>query len=124
MLTPLEILKQYWGYDDFRPMQEDIITAVLEGKDTVALLPTGGGKSVCFQVPALAKEGICLVVSPLIALMKDHVQNLKKKGIPALSIYSGMSFWEVKKTLQNAAHGNYKFLYLSPEGLESALFLE
>ena len=122
--TIQEILKKYWGYDAFRSMQQDIILSVLEGKDTLALLPTGGGKSICFQVPALAKKGICLVVSPLIALMKDQVQNLKKKGIPALSIYSGMSFWEVKKTLQNAAHGNYKFLYVSPERLESALFLE
>ena len=119
-----EILQQYWGYDAFRPLQEDIINAVLEGKDTLALLPTGGGKSICFQVPALAKDGLCLVISPLIALMKDQVQNLKNKGIPALSIYSGMSFLEVKKTLQNAAHGNYKFLYVSPERLETNLFLE
>ncbi len=118
------ILKQYWGYDAFRSLQEEIILSVLQGRDTLALLPTGGGKSICFQVPALAKEGICLVVSPLIALMKDQVQNLKKKGIPALSIYSGLSFLEVKKTLQNAAYGNYKFLYVSPERLESALFLE
>ena len=123
-MTVHEILKQYWGYDSFRPLQEEIIDAVLQGKDVLALLPTGGGKSICFQVPALAKEGICLVVSPLIALMKDQVQNLKKKGIPALSIYTGMSFLEVKKTLQNAAHGNYKFLYVSPERLETNLFLE
>ena len=119
-----EILKQYWGYDAFRPLQEDIINAVLEGKDTLALLPTGGGKSVCFQVPALAKEGLCLVVSPLIALMKDQVENLKDKGINALAVYSGMSFIEVKKTLQNAAYGNYKFLYVSPERLETNLFIE
>ncbi len=123
-MTVHEILKQYWGYDSFRPLQEEIIDAVLQGKDVLALLPTGGGKSICFQVPALAKEGICLVVSPLIALMKDQIQNLKKKGIPALSIYTGMSFLEVKKTLQNAAHGNYKFLYVSPERLETNLFLE
>lgn len=96
----------------------------MEGKDTLALLPTGGGKSICFQVPALAAEGICLVISPLIALMKDQVENLKKKGIPALSVYSGMSFIEVRKTLQNAAFGNYKFLYVSPERLETPLFLE
>jgi ATP-dependent DNA helicase RecQ len=96
----------------------------LEGKDTLALLPTGGGKSICFQVPALAKEGICLVISPLIALIKDQVEGLKKKGILALSIYSGMSFLEVKKTLQNAAHGNYKFLYVSPERLATDLFLD
>ena len=118
-----EILKKYWGYDNFRPLQEDIINAVLEGKDTLALLPTGGGKSICFQVPAMAREGICLVVSPLIALMKDQVESLKKKGIPALAIYSGMSFIEIKKTLQNAAYGNYKFLYVSPERLETDLFL-
>ena len=119
-----EILKQYWGYDSFRPLQEDIINAVLDGKDTLALLPTGGGKSICFQVPALAKDGLCLVISPLIALMKDQVEGLKQKGIPALAIYSGMSFLEIKKTLQNAAYGNYKFLYVSPERLETNLFLD
>ena len=119
-----EILKKYWGFDKFRPLQEDIINAVLANKDTLALLPTGGGKSVCFQVPALAMDGICLVISPLIALMKDQVENLKQKGIPALAIYSGMHFSDVKKTLQNAAFGNYKFLYLSPERLETDLFLE
>ena len=119
-----EILKQYWGYDSFRPLQEDIINAVLDGKDTLALLPTGGGKSVCFQLPAMAKAGLCLVVSPLIALMKDQVENLKQKGIPSLAIYSGMSFLEIRKTLQNAAYGNYKFLYVSPERLETNLFLE
>ena len=124
MLTIREILKQYWGYDQFRPLQEDIINAVLDGKDTLALLPTGGGKSICFQVPAMAKEGLCLVVSPLIALMKDQVEGLQQKGIPALAIYSGMSFLEIKKTLQNAVHGNYRFLYVSPERLETGLFLD
>ncbi len=124
MLTIHEILKQYWGYDHFRPLQEDIINAVLDGKDTLALLPTGGGKSICFQVPAMSKDGLCLVVSPLIALMKDQVEGLKQKGIPALAIYSGMSFIEIKKTLQNAAFGNYKFLYVSPERLETNLFLD
>ncbi len=119
-----EILKQYWGYDNFRPLQEDIINAVLDRKDTLALLPTGGGKSICFQVPAMAQEGLCLVVSPLIALMKDQVESLKQKGIPSLAIYSGMSFLEIKKTLQNAAYGNYKFLYVSPERLETNLFLD
>ena len=119
-----EILKKYWGFDSFRPLQEDIIRAVLEKKDVLALLPTGGGKSVCFQVPALAMDGLCLVVSPLIALMKDQVENLSRKGIPALAVYSGMSYHEVKQTLQNAAFGNYKFLYVSPERLESSLFLE
>ncbi|MBX2932897.1 MAG: RecQ family ATP-dependent DNA helicase [Ferruginibacter sp.] len=119
-----EILKTHWGYNQFRPLQEEIINAVLEGKDTLALLPTGGGKSICFQLPAMAMDGICLVISPLIALMKDQVENLKRKGIPALSIYAGMSFIEIKKTLQNAIHGNYKFLYVSPERLETDLFLD
>lgn len=123
-MTIHKILKEYWDFDIFRPLQEEIITSVLEGKDTLALLPTGGGKSVCFQVPALAKDGLCLVVSPLIALMKDQAENLKRKGIPSLAIYSGMSFPEIKKTLQNAVHGNYKFLYVSPERLETKLFLE
>ena len=118
------ILKKYWGYSSFRPLQEDIINAVLSKKDILALLPTGGGKSICFQVPAMMMEGICLVVSPLIALMKDQVENLKSKGIPALAVYSGMHFIEVKKTLQNAAFGSYKFLYVSPERLETNLFLE
>jgi ATP-dependent DNA helicase RecQ len=124
MLKPQEVLKKYWGYDSFRPLQAEIIDAVLAGNDTLALLPTGGGKSVCFQVPALLNEGLCLVISPLIALMKDQVLHLKQKGIPALSIHSGMKFIEVKKTLQNAAYGNFKFLYVSPERLETELFLE
>lgn len=123
-MTVHEILKQYWGYDAFRPLQQDIIEAVMNGKDALALLPTGGGKSICFQVPAMANDGVCLVVSPLIALMKDQVENLKQRGIQALFIYSGMSFIEVKKTLQNAAYGNYKFLYVSPERLETNLFLD
>jgi len=124
MKDPVEILKKYWGYESFRPLQEEVITSVLSGNDCLALMPTGGGKSICFQVPALATEGLCLVISPLIALMKDQVLNLKKKGIPALSVYSGMNFIEVKKTLQNAAYGNFKFLYVSPERLETDLFLE
>ncbi|MEO9022234.1 MAG: ATP-dependent DNA helicase RecQ [Ginsengibacter sp.] len=124
MMEPKEILKKYWGYDAFRPLQEEIIHSVLDSHDTLALMPTGGGKSICFQVPALMKDGLCLVISPLIALMKDQVANLKKKGIPALSIYSGMSFIEVKKTLQNAMYGNFKFLYVSPERLETEFFLE
>ena len=118
------ILKQYWGFSQFRPMQQDIIEAVLEKKDTLALLPTGGGKSICFQVPAMAMDGICIVISPLIALIKDQVAQLKSRGIPVLAVYSGMHFLDVKKTLQNAAFGNYKFLYLSPERLETDLFLE
>ena len=124
MESPVEILKKYWGYDTFRPLQQEIINSVLTGHDTLALMPTGGGKSICFQVPAMMKEGLCLVISPLIALMKDQVANLKKKGIPALSIYSGMSYAEVIKTLRNAMHGNFKFLYVSPERLETELFLE
>lgn len=124
MTSPKEILKQYWGHDNFRPLQEEIIEHVLSGKDVLALLPTGGGKSICFQVPALAKEGICLVISPLIALMKDQVENLKKRNVPALSIQSGMTHFEVKQALQNAAYGSYKFLYVSPERLETALFKE
>ncbi|MEO6820277.1 MAG: ATP-dependent DNA helicase RecQ [Ginsengibacter sp.] len=124
MPTPVEILKKFWGYDQFRPLQEEIIESILAGNDALALLPTGGGKSLCFQIPALVNDGICLVISPLIALMKDQVQNLKNRGIPALSIYSGMSFTEVNNTLKNAAYGNFKFLYVSPERLETDLFLE
>ncbi|HZI69215.1 MAG TPA: ATP-dependent DNA helicase RecQ, partial [Hanamia sp.] len=124
MLKPVDLLKKYWGYDSFRPYQEEIINSVLNGNDTLALLPTGGGKSLCFQVPSLFQEGLCLVISPLIALMKDQVLQLKKRGIPALSIYSGMNFPEVQRTLQNAAYGNFKFLYVSPERLETELFLE
>ncbi|HET6228372.1 MAG TPA: ATP-dependent DNA helicase RecQ [Bacteroidia bacterium] len=119
MPTTHDILKQYWGYSDFRPMQEDIINAVLEGKDTLALLPTGGGKSICFQVPAMLKTGLCLVVSPLIALMKDQVENLTKKGIKAIAITSAMHKKEIDIALDNCVHGAVKFLYLSPERLET-----
>jgi ATP-dependent DNA helicase RecQ len=119
-----KILKQYWGFDSFRPLQEDIINAVLSGNDTLALMPTGGGKSLCYQVPALAKEGMCLVISPLIALMKDQVENLRKKNITAYSIYSGMSRQEVVHTLKTVINSNCKFLYVSPERLETALFKE
>lgn len=118
-----QILKKYWGYDNFRPLQEDIIVSTLNKKDTLALLPTGGGKSICFQVPALAMEGLCLVVSPLIALMKDQVENLQKKGIRAIAITSAMSFREIDIALDNAIHGNFKFLYISPERLHNELFL-
>ena len=124
MTSPLQILKQYWHHSSFRPQQEAIIQSVLDAKDTLALLPTGGGKSVCFQVPALMKDGLCLVISPLIALMKDQVENLQMRGIAASAIHSGMTFYEVKQTLQNAVHGAYKFLYLSPERLETNLFAE
>jgi len=124
MSAMLQTLKKYWGYDSLRQLQPKIIESVLAGNDTLAIMPTGGGKSICFQVPSMMNEGLCLVISPLIALMKDQLINLKKKEIPALSIYSGMSFIEVKKTLQNAAYGNFKFLYVSPERLETELFLE
>ena len=119
-----KILKEYWGYSTFRPLQEDIISAVLAGKDTLALMPTGGGKSLCFQVPAMAQEGLCLVISPLIALMKDQVDNLKKKGITAFAIYSGMGRKEVINILKLATNSNCKFLYVSPERLETNLFQE
>ena len=119
-----EILKQFWGFDSFRPLQEDIINSVLSGNDTLALMPTGGGKSLCYQIPALAKEGMCLVISPLIALMKDQVENLRKKNITAYSIYSGMSRHEVIHTLKTVINSNCKFLYVSPERLETALFKE
>ncbi len=118
------ILKQYWGFDSFRPLQEKIIASVLEKKDTLALMPTGGGKSLCYQVPAMAMPGICLVISPLIALMKDQVENLRKKNITAFSIYSGMSRKEVINTLKVATNSNCKFLYVSPERLETSLFKE
>ena len=119
-----EILKKFWGYSSFRPMQEDIIKSALEGKDTLALMPTGGGKSICFQVPAMAREGLCLVVSPLIALIKDQVQNLNSKGIKALAVYSGMSYNQIDIALDNAIYGDYKFLYVSPERLQTRLFKE
>ena len=123
-LLPHQILQQYWGHSSFRPMQEEIINAVLNEKDTLALLPTGGGKSICFQVPAMAKDGLCLVISPLIALMKDQVENLRKKGITAFAIYSGMNRKEVINTLKIAGNSNCKFLYVSPERLETNLFKE
>ncbi len=118
-----EILKQYWNYDSFRPLQEDIIRAVLAGRDTLALLPTGGGKSLCFQVPALAKDGVCIVVTPLIALMKDQVEQLKRRKIMAAAIYSGMNWHEIDIVLDNCIHGTTKFLYVSPERLRTDIFL-
>jgi ATP-dependent DNA helicase RecQ len=117
--TPVSILKQYWGFDAFRPLQEDIIQSVLDGHDTLALLPTGGGKSICYQVPAMCKDGLCIVVSPLIALMKDQVQNLKKRGIPAAAIVSGMNRREIDVVFENACQGAYKLLYVSPERLQT-----
>jgi ATP-dependent DNA helicase RecQ len=120
-MTIHHILSKYWGFSKFRPLQEDIIQSVLDGKDTLALMPTGGGKSLCFQVPALLKPGICIVVSPLIALMKDQVENLKDKGIKAIAIISGMGKREVDIALDNCIYGDIKFLYLSPERLLSEL---
>lgn len=120
-MTPHEILKQYWGYEQFRPLQEEIIQSALDGKDTLALLPTGGGKSLCFQVPALCQEGLCLVISPLIALMKDQVANLQKRNISSAAIYSGMAYKDIDRVLDNAAHGHFKFLYVSPERLKTEL---
>ena len=117
------ILKQYWGYDDFRGIQQEIIHSIGSGKDTLGLMPTGGGKSIAFQVPALAQEGICIVITPLIALMKDQVENLKKRGIKAAAIYSGLTHNEILVTLENCIFGDYKFLYVSPERLSSELFL-
>ena len=122
-MTAKETLKQYWGYDSFRPMQEEIISAALDGRDVLAILPTGGGKCVCFQVPALMKEGIALVITPLVALMKDQVYNLRRRGIPAAAVYSGQSREEIVRHLDNAVFGAYKFLYVSPERLATPLFL-
>lgn len=118
----LSILERYWGYRSFRPNQQEIIESVLEGRDTLVLMPTGGGKSLCFQIPALAKEGICIVVSPLIALITDQVQNLNNKGIKALAVYSGMTYQQIDQTLDNAVYGDYKLLYVSPERLATPLF--
>lgn len=118
-----DVLKKNWGFDQFRPLQEDIVRSVLAGKDTLALLPTGGGKSICFQVPGLALPGLCLVVSPLIALMKDQVLNLQKRGVKATAIFTGMSAKEIDFTLEQCAEGKYKFLYVSPERLTTKIFL-
>jgi len=119
-----EILKQYWGYDEFRPLQEEIIRSVAGQKDTLGLMPTGGGKSITFQVYSLSVDGICLVVTPLIALIKDQVENLRSKGIKVLAIYSGMTGREIDIALNNALYGDYKFLYVSPERLGSEHFRE
>lgn len=120
----LSVLKQYWGYDAFRPLQESVIQSVLNGRDTLALMPTGGGKSICFQIPALQREGICIVISPLIALMKDQVEQLRARGIEATAIYSGMGRREVDIALDNCIFGKIKFLYLAPERLYSDLVQE
>jgi ATP-dependent DNA helicase RecQ len=120
--TPVSILQQYWKHSQFRPLQEDIVKSVLKGVDTLALLPTGGGKSVCFQVPALLLDGLCIVITPLIALMKDQVEQLKKKGILAVAIHSGMSRSEIDLYLNNAIYGQLKFLYVSPERIQTEIF--
>ena len=112
-MTPIETLRKYWGYDSFRPMQERIIDEALAGRDVLAILPTGGGKSVCFQVPAMMRDGLALVVTPLIALMKDQVQNLAGRGIKAIAIHAGLSRHEVDLALNNAAYGDCKFLHLA-----------
>uniref|UniRef100_UPI004047C1FB RecQ family ATP-dependent DNA helicase n=1 Tax=Roseivirga sp. TaxID=1964215 RepID=UPI004047C1FB len=124
MSEALNILKKYWGYNAFRPLQEDIIEASLQGRDVLALLPTGGGKSICFQVPAMVHEGLCIVISPLIALMKDQVYQLKKRGISAESIHAGMSKREIDHLLDNCVNSDVKFLYVSPERLKTELFQE
>ena len=124
MNTYVNILQKYWGYQAFRPLQEDIIRSVAEGNDTLGLMPTGGGKSITFQVYSLSKEGICLVITPLIALMKDQVENLTRRGIKALAVHSGMTRDEIKVALDNATWGDYKFLYLSPERIATERFRE
>ena len=121
-MTYQEILKKYWGYDSFRGIQEDIINSIGKGNDTLGLMPTGGGKSITFQVPALAQEGLCIVITPLIALMKDQVRNLRERGIKALAVYSGMTREEIVVALENCIFGNYKFLYISPERLNTEIF--
>lgn len=123
-LNALQLLQQYWGYSSFRPQQKEIIDSLLDGRDTIGLLPTGGGKSLCFQIPALAKDGFCLVVSPLIALMQDQVKRLAAHGIKAACLYAGMTRQEVINTLEHAANGQYKLLYVSPERVQTGLFLE
>ena len=123
-LSPLDILKKYWDYHQFRPLQEDIINSVLAQQDTFVLLPTGGGKSVCYQIPGIALDGICLVISPLIALMKDQVQSLTKKGIKAIALDSSLNYQDLDRELTNCLYGNYKFMYLSPERLQSELVIE
>ncbi|MDR6564852.1 MULTISPECIES: ATP-dependent DNA helicase RecQ [unclassified Arcicella] len=123
-MSAQEILKQYWGYDSFRPLQEDIIQSVMDGKDTLALMPTGGGKSMCFQIPALMNDGICIVVSPLIALIQDQVNQLKQRKISAIGIFSGMHKNQIDIALDNCIYGDVKFLYVSPERLQTTIFIE
>ena len=118
-----EVLHKYWGYSQFRPMQEETITSLLDGHDTLGLMPTGGGKSLTFQVPTLSREGICLVITPLVALMKDQVDNLRSRGIRAAYLHAGMTRREMIVTLDNCLYGRYKFLYISPERLDTELFI-
>ena len=124
MDTTKEILKKYWGFDSFRPKQEGIINDLINGEDVFALLPTGGGKSLCYQLPALMKEGITIVISPLISLMQDQVSQLNQKGIKAICVNSGMSYREIDNALDNVRYGDYKFLYVSPERLQTKIFIE
>ena len=124
MPKALEILQKYWKHDQFRSLQKEIIDSVLSGQDTFALLPTGGGKSICFQVPALMKEGICLVISPLVALIKDQVQNLQSRDIKAIALTGGLKSDEISVLLDNCQYGNYKFIYLSPERLQTDWILD
>ena len=124
MKQTLAILKEYWGYETFRPLQEDIIDVTLNGQDVLALMPTGGGKSLCFQVPGLIREGVCLVITPLIALMQDQVEQLRSRGIKAEAIFSGMKKKEIDIKLDNCIYGDVKFLYISPERLETEIFRE
>ena len=117
-----QILTKYWGFSSFKPLQEEIINSIAEGKDTLGLMPTGGGKSITFQVPALVHEGICLVITPLIALMKDQVNRLNSLEIKSIAIYSGMSGEEIDNALENCIYGDYKFLYVSPERISTRIF--
>ena len=122
--APLEILSQYWGYSSFRPFQEEIIQSILSGKDTLALLPTGGGKSICYQVPGLCFEGLTIVISPLVALMNDQVAQLRNRNINSVALHSGLKSREIDILLDNCAYGNIKFLYVSPERIQTELFIE
>jgi len=121
-MTPKEALQKYWGYSEFRPVQEEIIESIIDGKDTVALLPTGGGKSICYQIPSLVMEGTTLVISPLIALMQDQIQQLEKRDIKAIALHSGMHFSQIQHELESAANGRYKMIYVSPERLQNLSF--
>ena len=124
MATPLDILNQYWGHTAFRGSQQEVIQAVLDNQDVLALMPTAGGKSLCYQIPALLKEGICVVVSPLIALIEDQVHQLKKKGVKAIALTGGLKYDDLIMQLDNCMYGKYKFLYLSPERIQQTMVRE